>query len=487
MQHSLRTSLFLNGLIIILLGMGLAGLLFWRAAEGLYIETQTENLLAQARLTAAALQGQPLPAAPVEPYLQTANTLPGVHTRVLGKEGAVVIGLPLAEGKTAVQVPAAENSTSVTPEELLQRPEIIAARQGQAASALREVLPEKRRVLYAAAPVYAENGSMNGLVYLAVPLPVGGLPPNFLLQLAGAGLAAVALALLTGTLLARRITAPVSAITRGAAAVSGGDLNQNIPAQSGIRELDYLGQAFNQMVTSLRQSDRAQNAFVADVAHELRTPLTVIKGTIETLEDGAMDDIDGRGPLLTSMQRETDRLIRLVNDLLILTRADAGMLKLELAALDLSSLAQQRCAHLAPLAAQRGVTFAVMVEGSACVLGDEDRVAQVLDNLLDNALRYSPEGAAVTVEITLRGKECHCSVHDSGPGIPQKHLPYIFERFYRAESSRNRQSGGAGLGLAITRALVLAQGGSIDAQSQPGRGTTLSFCLPASPDCHEID
>ena len=487
MFHSLRVRLFLNGLIILLLGMGLAGLLFWRAAEKLYIVTQTDNLLAQARLTAAALQGQPLLAAPVEPYNQEANTSPGMHTRVLGIEGAVIIGLPLAAANTTVQVPAAEKSVSVTPEELLQRPEIIAARQGQAASAVRAVLPEKRRVLYAAAPIYDENGSINGLVYLAMPLPISGLPGDFLLQLFGAGLAAVVLALLAGTLLARRITAPVSAMTRGAVAVSGGDLNQNIPIQSGIRELDNLGQSFNHMVVSLRQSDQAQNTFVADVAHELRTPLTVIKGTIETLEDGAMDDMDGRGPLLISMQRETDRLIRLVNDLLILTRADAGMLKLELEPLDLGNLAKQRCAHLAPLAACRDVTFAVKVEGMPCVLGDEDRLAQVLDNLLDNAVRYSPEGAVVAVDIAPRGNEYCCRVHDGGPGIPEKHLPYIFDRFYRAESSRNRQSGGAGLGLAIARALVLAQGGSIDAESQPGCGTTVSFYLPTNPDCHEVD
>ena len=111
MFHSLRVRLFLNGLIILLLGMGLAGLLFWRAAEKLYVETQTENLLAQARLTAAALQGQPLLAAPVEPYNQVANTAPGMHTRVLGIEGAVIIGLPLAAANTTVQVPAAEKAS----------------------------------------------------------------------------------------------------------------------------------------------------------------------------------------------------------------------------------------------------------------------------------------------------------------------------------------------------------------------------------------
>ena len=222
MHHSLRIRLFINGLIIILLGMGLAGILFWRAAERLYIETQTENLLAQARLTAAALQGQSFPSTPTDPYLQTTNTLPGLHTRLLGTEGAVLIEFPMALSDATVQVPGAENSSSVTPEELLQRPEIIAARDGQASSAIREVAPRNRRVLYAAAPVYDDNGTINGLVYLAMPLPRGGLPAGFLYKLVEAGLAAVVLALLAGSLLARRITTPVSAITRGATAVSDG-------------------------------------------------------------------------------------------------------------------------------------------------------------------------------------------------------------------------------------------------------------------------
>jgi len=484
LNHSLRAHLFLNGLAITLLGMGLAGFLVWRAAEKLYIETQTENLLAQARLAASALQGQPLPAAGVEPYYQTTNVQPGMHTRVLGKEGAVIINIPLTPAGTAVQVPSAENSAPVAAAVLLQRPEIAAALQGEAASAVRKVLAEKRRVLYAAAPIYDQNGIISGLVYLAVPLPRGGLPASFLMQLAGAGLAAGALVLLAGTLLARRITEPVSAITSAAAAVSGGNLNQDITPNSGIKEVDQLGKAFNRMTASLRQSDQAQNAFVADVAHELRTPLTVIKGTIETLEDGALDDMEGRGPLLVSMERETERLIRLVNDLLTLTRADAGMLKLESEPVDLESLVRQRCSQLAPLASSRGVTFAIKVEGTPCVAGDEDRLAQVLDNLLDNAVRYSPAGAEVTLEAEPGGKETCCSVRDSGPGIPPEHLAHIFERFYRVEPSRNRQSGGAGLGLAIARALVMAQGGNITVDSEPGCGTTFRFCLPTFTDCH---
>jgi two-component system sensor histidine kinase BaeS len=296
-----------------------------------------------------------------------------------------------------------------------------------------------------------------------------------LLQLSAAALVAVILALFAGTLLARRIIAPVEHISRAANSVN---LTQPVPTASGIRELDNLGQAFNAMAESLRQSDQTKNAFIADVTHELRTPLTVIKGTIETLEDGALDDVSGRGPLLDSMQRETDRLIRLVNDLLVLTRADAGTLNMDIRPLDLAELARARCENLSTLAARRKVSLIVTGAESALVAGDTDRLSQVLDNLLDNAIRYSPEGSTVTVEIRSGAGECQCAVRDCGAGIPEKHLPFIFDRFYRADASRNRQTGGAGLGLAIVRALVLAQGGQISAESVEGQGTTIKFVLP---------
>jgi len=491
MPAPLRTRLFWNHLATLLLGMGLVGLLSWRAVEAQYESTLRENLLAQAQLAAAALLGQTLPPASGEPYLQTSNIQPGIHTRVLGDQGAVIVGLSATQGDGLVLVPPAENTSSTTPTELLQRPEIAQALQGLPATAIRRIpAVQNRRVLYAAAPILADDGNVSGLVYLAMPLPTAGLPASLVVSLAAAALVAVLLAALTGSLLARRIARPVEKFERAAAAVCAGDLNQHVPAEGGIRELDSLGRAFNQMTESLRQSEQAKNSFVADVTHELRTPLTVIKGTIETLEDGALSDTAGRGPLLTSMHRETDRLIRLVNGLLVLIRADAGTLNLTLRPLDLAELARGRCDQLAPLAARRRVQLvvkAVRTTAVPCALGDPDRVSQVIDNLLDNAIRHSPEGSTVEVEIRRQRRECECAVHDQGPGIPAEHLPHIFDRFYRVDSSRNRQSGGAGLGLAIARALVVAQGGRIDAESCVGKGTILRFFLPAGEDCRPTD
>jgi signal transduction histidine kinase len=268
-------------------------------------------------------------------------------------------------------------------------------------------------------------------------------------------------------------------LVRAAGAVAGGDLEQRIPLDSKIRELHSLGEAFNHMTESLQQAEKAKNAFVADVTHELRTPLTVINGTIETLEDGAIDDLEGRGPLLQSMQAETRRLIRLVNDLLVLTRADAGVLNLKLETIDLIDLARARAESLSSLALLRRVVLKVEAEEKSRVRADADRLTQVLDNLLDNAIRHAPEGSTVSVLVQNEGKEVRCAVNDRGAGIPAQHLPFVFERFYRVDSSRNRNTGGLGLGLAIVHSLLSAQGGRIIAENLEGQGTTFTFWLPS--------
>jgi signal transduction histidine kinase len=237
------------------------------------------------------------------------------------------------------------------------------------------------------------------------------------------------------------------------------------------------------MTANLRQADQAKTAFIADVTHELRTPLTVIKGTVETLEDGALDDLDGRSTLLSSMHQETDRLIRLVNDLLVLTRSDAGMLNLDIKPVDLSEMAKTRCERLTPLAARSEVTLDLINTKRDCIaLGDADRLAQIFDNLLDNAIRHTRRGSRVMVTIKPDEDQIQSEVRDQGVGIPREHLPYIFERFYRVSQSRDRQSGGSGLGLAIVRALVQAQGGRIIADSIEGQGTVITFWLPAAKD-----
>ena len=479
-MQTIRARLSLNTLLVLTLGMTLAVALTWQTVSSLYVNTQRDNLLAQAKLIAAALQGQPLPENP-QPYSQASNVSPGIHTRLLTENGAVVVGLPLAD--SFVQAPLAERNASIPTSDLLRRSEIGSALQGTPATSLRRVFGDQR-VLYAAAPIYADDGHITGIVYIATPLPAAGLPANIIQQLLGAIILAILLASLAGRYLARQIARPLEGLAGTAASISRGNLQAHAPTDSNIAELRGLGQTFNDMAVSLRQSDEAKKAFIADVTHELRTPLTVIKGTIETLEDGALDDTEGRGPLLTSMGREADRLIRLVNELLVLTRADAGSLQLEIQPVDLVALARERCELLSNLARRQDVEL--KFSGSNWqldqqVLADPDRLSQVMDNLLGNAIRHSPTGSTITVSIEARNDGLECSVTDQGTGIPAQHLPFIFERFYRVDKSRARKDGGTGLGLAIARALILAMSGRISALSVEGKGTTIAYWLPGAP------
>jgi signal transduction histidine kinase len=485
MRTPIQLRLTLTTLAVLLLGMAIAALLAWLAVEQLFLASQSETLLVQAQLTASTLRGAPLPTVPSEPYLQSSNVQPGIHTRLLGEQGAVLVNLPLSADDAPVQVPVAENAASISPDDLLHRPEIHSALQGTPATFVRRVASaNNRRVLYAAAPVYAEENNIIGIVYLATPLPPANLPSNIILQLIGAVAIAALLAGTAGAFLSRRIALPLEGLVRAASAVAEGDLSQRVPTDSNILELHSLGEAFNNMTSNLLQSDQAKKAFVADVTHELRTPLTVINGTIETLEDGALDDIKGRGPLLASMQQETNRLIRLVNDLLVLTRAEAGALNLNIESIDLVELTHARCEGLSTLAVPRRVVLQVKGKDQAIVRGDGDRLSQVLDNLLDNAIRHAPDGSTVTVNIGREENEISCAVSDRGSGIPAQHLPLIFERFYRVDSSRARHTGGTGLGLAIVHSLVSAQGGRIAIDSVEGLGTTITFWLPADENCH---
>jgi signal transduction histidine kinase len=496
-KTTLRARLALSYLALILVGMAVIAPLAWLAVERLYRGAQEANLLAQARLIAAALSEGPLPGAGAEPgiYSQTANLSPGIHTRVIDAQGAAVIDLyGQPEAGEALALPAlAQNAAGqVTPDELLSRPEIARARSGEAAAATRRVeLPGGEAggapVLYAAVPVVDASGQVVRIVYLATPLPDtrwGALPAGVRWQFGGAILAAALLAGAAGWMLARRIARPLSRLAAAAQQVAGGDLDQRVPEDPAIHELGVLSRAFNHMTAALRQSDQAKNAFIADVSHELRTPLTVIKGTIETLQDGALDDLEARGPFLESMSRETERLIRLVNDLLVLARADAGALNLRRQQLDLAALARSRCEVLRPAAARRQVRLEVREcpgpDGplDPRIQADPDRLAQVLDNLLDNAVRHSPPGGLVEVILERQGEALLCRFADQGPGIAPQHLPFLFDRFYRADPSRERSQGGSGLGLAIARGLVAAHGGSISVESVLGQGTVFEVKLP---------
>ncbi len=519
--------LTISYLAVVLLGIGLAAPLAWMLLEQSYLESQQANVLAQAQLVAQTMQSAEKPL-PTTDYSQAVNTLPGVHTHIIDapnlesilasgqplpgvyssmitEDGPVVIGLQSTSAVTqdvVTPLPSlAENSSNrVSPQELLSRPEVVAAFSGRSTTAIRTVL-EGQRVLYAAAPIFSADNGVTRIVYIAMPLPMSGwmaLSPSARWQIVGLVILVIFFTGLFGWFFSRFLSFSFGQIAMAAKQVAAGNLSPQLPTRSGVSEVQLLSHAFNDMTESLRRAEQIKMAFVADVSHELRTPLTVIKGTVETLQDGALDDLVARDGFLASMAEETERLIALVNGLLTLARADGGALKIQRTALNLAALAWTRMLHMQGLAARKSIDMKVHIKGAdsslapytgdiaqdnCCVWADSQRITQVLDNLLDNAIRYSRSGDHVAVVIAPRTTQVACSVEDTGPGIADAHLPFLFNRFYRVEASRNRSLGGSGLGLAISRAIIEAHGGSISVQSVEGQGTTVTFMIPASPNC----
>ncbi|HUW63586.1 MAG TPA: ATP-binding protein [Spirochaetia bacterium] len=235
-------------------------------------------------------------------------------------------------------------------------------------------------------------------------------------------------------------------------------------------------------ITELRQLENLRRDFVANVSHELRTPLTSIQGFIEAMQDGMLGEGPDRAEHLGVMHRETLRLNRLIHDLLDLALLEGSKTEWEINLVEVADLFSRVLLKLGPQIREAGIEMREMVPAEiAPVLGNEDRIEQVLINLVSNAVRFSPPGGLIELAAAGTPGEITISVRDNGQGIPAAELPHIWERFHRVEKSRSRSLGGTGLGLAIVKHIVEAHGGCVAVQSEPGTGSTFSFTLPAGP------
>jgi two-component system phosphate regulon sensor histidine kinase PhoR len=237
-------------------------------------------------------------------------------------------------------------------------------------------------------------------------------------------------------------------------------------------------------VTDLRRLEQVRTEFVANVSHELRTPLTAIQGYVETLLGGGLDDPQERRRFLEVVHRHAERLGRLLNDLTDLSNIELGRTTLHLAPTSLAEVVESVLPVIRPRAEGRRVALETDVpEQLPAVRADHDRLHQILINLLDNAVKYTPEHGRVSLCAGTAGPDAvEVAVADTGIGIPAADLPRITERFYRVDKARSRELGGTGLGLAIVKHLVVAQGGELRIESEPGRGTTVCFTLPVATD-----
>jgi signal transduction histidine kinase len=289
------------------------------------------------------------------------------------------------------------------------------------------------------------------------------------------GLIAIAVALVLTFILSRRILSPVKALTQAARRLGKGDFSQRVDVDE-KGEVGELAESFNTMASDLEHNEQLRRNMVADIAHELRTPLSNLNGYLEAIRDGV---VKPNPDTIRSLSEEGATLSRLVDDLQELSLADASELKLVYQPEDISTLINESVAAVRTKAAAKNITMSAELQAELPQANiDSHRIKQVLDNLLENAIAHTGREGSVTVTARRQAKDITVSVADTGEGISAQDLPNIFERFYRADKSRARSTGGSGLGLTIARRLVEAHGGRIWAESQPGQGSTFFFTLP---------
>ena len=297
--------------------------------------------------------------------------------------------------------------------------------------------------------------------------------------LTGALLLSAAFALvvtfITAFLASQRLVRTIRQLSAGSQAIAAGEYQRRLP-DGGTDELAELARNFNRMAEVLAQVEASRVALITNVAHELRTPLTALQGYAEALNDGVMP----ANHAATSILRETRAMERLTSDLSLVSRVEAGRIELHLQDLNVSTVLITAEERFQPLAERRGITSKVERPSMNMLIhADQERTAQVLANLVSNALNYSPAGSTVTLSALPEDGSISILVRDQGTGLDEEQRERIFERFYRVDASTSRLGGGTGVGLTIARGLARAMGGDVQVQSQPGNGSTFCFTLPA--------
>jgi len=305
--------------------------------------------------------------------------------------------------------------------------------------------------------------------------PWHDLPENLLRAIALASIAGIG----GGIVASRILAAPITKLSTAAKAIGSGDLSARAPITGNSREIDELAHTFNKMAADLQRAAELRNSLMADVSHELRTPLTVLEGNLRAALDHVYELDDEQ---IANLYEQTRHLISLVNELRELTLAEAAQLPLDKNPIDLILLAEETAAVFEPLAEEKGVHLVVtMPDDLPPADADRLRLRQVLHNLLANALRHTPATGTITIAAAQVAARIRLTVQDTGEGIPAEHLGHIFDRFYRTDPSRSRETGGSGLGLAIVKAIIEAHGGAVAATSDGvGRGTTFAVYLPVA-------
>ncbi len=468
MTKSLRFRLFLSYTaitLIILLAAGVTLGLVWRGAQERIVRSRlSASLPLTARLVRSMLrQG----VAPEDIAGQVSDDFAKRHSRLVLLQHGRVIG-DTADG-------------ALVGKSLSRHLPAPVKRAGERQTSGVFVGPDGREYFYALAPIQPPPDASDRAPILVVqiaPRRFLGLSEEIAVPLFWAVLAALLVGLAFSWLISRWITRPLTAIARAADEIAQGNLDFQLQV-SGPVEVEHVARQFNNMAAEVRASRQAQQEFIANVSHDLKTPLTVIQGFSQALVEGVASDPQGVQRAAGTIHDETLRMGRLVDQLLDLAKLESGREPMRRTRLDLGALVAETVHRFEPAAAKKPVSLTFSAAPDLWILGDADRLAQVFTNLLDNALRHTPEHGAVSVQVSIPADApdvIETLISDTGPGIAPEDLPHVFDRFYQAEKARRR--GSSGLGLAIVQEIVRAHQGRVGVRSAAGQGATFWVRLP---------
>ncbi|WP_458412058.1 sensor histidine kinase [Schinkia sp. CFF1] len=335
-----------------------------------------------------------------------------------------------------------------------------------------------RNIMGVIVPLLDEK-RLKGILYLYIPLAsVTEVFEEASLIITIITLILSLVALLVGQGIVKKLTTPLNEMERVAQKMSKGDYSEKVHVQSND-EIGRLGTAFNQMSEAIKEEDDRRKEFLGNVSHELRTPISYIKGYSEAILDGTVSEKEDAKKYLQLINREAGRMQRLVRDLLDLAQLEGKSLPMSKEPLALAQLIDEALEKFTPFLKEKKIVLEKKLNPEVIIMGDQDRIEQVVQNIMDNAIRYSPENSFITVTLEMsKGNTCTISIKDNGIGIPKKDLHRIGERFFRIDKARSRQYGGTGLGLAIVQKIVHLHEGDFYLESGEGKGTTVFVKLP---------
>jgi heavy metal sensor kinase len=464
--RSLRSQLILWYAALLLGFFGVLGVVTYLALQNSLVSALKENQFRRARQVAQLLREESKNEARVGAEVETRYS-PGLNDRFIRitRRDGVVLYLSRSPRNQSFDPAALPPPIWTTQTETARQVPLLGG----------------RKVLLTAHKVQADNGT-SYLVETGAPMDeVQADLRKWLVFLLALFPVVALIALAGGYILVKRSLAPVDRITASAERISFHNLSERLPVTQTGDELERLSVALNRMIERLDAAFQHSRRFVADASHELRTPLTVLRGEMEGLVQEPQPPPDWRERLGNALE-ELDRLTNIVEGLFAISRLDAGEAASEWVKFDLAQLAANTADQMSLLAEDKRIHVTCAPSKGVWVEGDRARMKQVVVNLLDNAIKYTPDGGAVTVSVSPQAQKAVLEISDNGVGIPPQALPHVFERFYRVDKARSRERGGAGLGLSIVRSICTAHQGRVEASSTQGEGTRFRVELPlASP------